>query len=46
MKDKEMADFLLKLRSRNEMPINEEEYYLIGEIAERLNGISEQDELS
>ena len=44
MSDKEMADFLLKLRSRQEMPINEDEYYLIGEIAERLSEISEHEE--
>ncbi len=43
MNDKKMADFLLKLRSRNEMPINEDEYYLLGDIAERLIELSEQD---
>ena len=36
MSDKEMADFLQELRNRHEMPIDEDEYYLIGEIAERL----------
>lgn len=36
MSDKEMARFLLKLRDRNEMPISEDEYHLLGDIAERL----------
>lgn len=36
MSNKEMSEFLLRLRERNEMPINEDEYYLLGEIAERL----------
>ena len=38
----EMAEFLLKLRDRNEMPINEDEYYLIGEIAEALSDIENE----
>lgn len=42
MRDKEMADFLLKLRSRNEMPINQDEYYLLGDIAERIIELSDQ----
>ncbi len=37
MSEMEMAEFLLKLRDRSEMPINENEYYLLGDIAERLN---------
>lgn len=36
MTNKEMADFLLELRNRQEMPIDEDEYYLIGDIADRL----------
>ena len=44
MNNKEMAVFLLKLRDRNEMPINEKEYYLLGDIAEHLIELSEQDE--
>ena len=36
MSDKEMARLLLKLRDRNEMSINEDEYHLLGDIAERL----------
>lgn len=43
MDNKEMAAFLLRLRDRNEMPINEEEYYLLGDIAERLLESCEQD---
>lgn len=43
MNDKNMAEFLLKLRDRNEMPINEDEYYLLEEIANRLIEISEQE---
>lgn len=41
MNEKEMADFLLRLRDRNEMPLNEDEYYLLGDIAERLVEIYE-----
>ena len=41
---KEMAEFLWNLRDRQEIPINEDEYYLLGEIADRLIGISEQEE--
>lgn len=41
MNDKEKAEFLLALRDRNEMPINEDEYYLLGDIAERLAEIHE-----
>lgn len=41
MNEKEMADFLLRLRDRNEMPLNEDEYYLLGDIAERLAEIHE-----
>ena len=44
MSDNEMARFLLMLRDRNEMPINEDEYYLLGDIAERLTEFSEKDE--
>lgn len=36
MSDKEMVDFLQELKNRHEMPIDENEYYLIGEITERL----------
>ena len=36
-----MADFLQELRNRHEMPIDEDEYYLIGEISERLIELSE-----
>ena len=43
MNDKEKAEFLLTLRDRNEMPINEDEYYLLGDIAERLTEIFEQE---
>lgn len=42
MSDNKMADFLQELRNRHEMPIDEDEYYLIGEIAERLLELSEQ----
>jgi hypothetical protein len=43
MNDKEMAEFILKLRDRQEMPINEDEYYLLGQISERLTEIYEQE---
>lgn len=36
MTNKEMADFLSELRNRNEMPIDEDEYYLLGSIADDL----------
>lgn len=36
MNNSEMAEFILSLRDRNEMPINEDEYYLLGEIADAL----------
>ena len=44
MSNKEMAEFLLKLRDRQEMPIYGYEYCLIGEIAERLNDLEEPEE--
>lgn len=31
-----MADFLSGLKNRNEMPIDEDEYYLLGDIADHL----------
>lgn len=43
MNDKEMAEFILKLRDRQEMPINEDEYYLLEQISERLTEIYEQE---
>lgn len=36
MSDKEMADFLQELRHRHEMPIDEDEYYLLGSIVDHL----------
>ena len=42
MTDKEMADFLIKLRDRQEMPINEDEYLDIWRIAERIIELSER----
>ena len=44
MNYREMAEFLLKLRDRDEMPIDEDEYYLIGEIAEVLSDIEDEQE--
>ena len=44
MNYREMAEFLLRLRDRNEMPINEDEYYLIGQIAEVLSDIKNEQE--
>lgn len=41
MTNKEMAEFLMELRERQEMPIDEEEYYLIGDIAIRLTAMDE-----
>lgn len=38
----EMSEFLSKLRDRQEMPIDENEYHLLGEIAERLREIYDQ----
>jgi hypothetical protein len=35
----EAAEFLLELRRRNEMPLDEDEFYLLEEIAERLKEI-------
>lgn len=39
---REMAEFLLKLRDRDKMPIDEDEYYLIGKIAEVLSDIEDE----
>ena len=36
MTNKEMSDFLLELRSRQGMPVDQEEYDMIGEIASAL----------
>lgn len=35
--NKEMAEFLRQLRNRREIPIDEDEYYLLEAIAERLD---------
>lgn len=42
MTDKQMADFLLKLRDRQEMPINEDEYLDMWRISERIIELSER----
>lgn len=39
MTNKELSKFVLQLRDRHEMPITEDEYHLLGEVAERLTGI-------
>jgi len=39
MTNKELSKFVLQLRDRHEMPITEDEYQLLGEVAERLTGI-------
>ena len=44
MTNKEMADFLSELRNRNEMPINEDEYYLLGSIADSVRGMTDEHE--
>jgi len=44
MNDNEMAEFILKLRDRQEIPINEDEYYLLGQISERLTEIYKQEQ--
>lgn len=41
MTNKEMADFLSELRNRQEMPINEDEYYLLGNIADSVRGTTD-----
>ena len=43
MSDKEMADFLMELSNRHEMPIDEDEYYLLRDIADRMIELSEQE---
>lgn len=43
MSDKEMADFLRELSNRHEMPIDEDEYYLLRDIADRMIELSEQE---
>ncbi len=44
MANEAMATFLLKLRDRNEMPITEDEYYILGDIADRLIENDEPDD--
>ena len=39
MTNKELSKFILQLRDRHEMEITEDEYNLLGKIAERLTGI-------
>ena len=46
MTSNEMANFIWKLRDRNEMPIDENEYYLLGDIALRLLRAAEEAEES
>ncbi len=42
MTNNEMADFLLELRNRHEMPIDEYEYYLLGSTADLVRGMTEE----
>ncbi len=42
MTNKEMADFLSELRNRPEMPIDEDEYYLLGSIADSVREMTEE----
>lgn len=39
MTNKELSKFILQLRDRHEMEITEDEYDLLGEVAERLTRI-------
>lgn len=45
MANKEMADFLSELKDRHEMPIDEDEYYLLGSIADSVRGMTDEQKL-